>query len=78
MFDFANRETLILIAVLVTLAATYYLYTEIKRQKEDIHSVKAYVSHKLARTPAHEAKKQPKPKPDDEEEVEELEEEEED
>jgi hypothetical protein len=77
MFDFANRETLILIAVLVSLAATYYLYTEMKRQKEDIHSVKAYVSHKLARTPAHEAKKQPKSKPVDEE-VEELEEEEED
>lgn len=77
MFDFANRETLVLIAVFVSLAATYYLYTEMKRQKEDIHNVKTFVSHKLARSPAHEAKKQPKPKPM-EEEVEEIEEEEED
>ena len=76
MFDFANRETLVLIAVLVSLAATYYLYTEIKRQKEDMNIVKTYVSHKLARSPAHEAKKQ---KPVEEvEEVEEIEEEEED
>ena len=76
MFDFANREMLVLIAVLVTIAATYYLYTEIKRQKEDINNVKTFVSHKLARSPANEAKKQPKRKPV--EEVEEIEEEEED
>lgn len=77
MFDFVNRETLMFIAVLVSFAAIYYLYTEIKRQKEDIHNVKTYVSHKFARSPAHEAKKQPKPQPL-EEEVEEIEEEEED
>ena len=73
MFDFANRETLILIAVLVTLAATYYLYTEIKRQQGDMDTIKNYVSHKLARSPTNEAKKQPIKEP-----VEEVEEEEED
>lgn len=76
MFDFASRETMILIAVLVSLAASYYLYTEIKRQKEDMNTIKNYVSHKLARSPTNEVKKQPKKEPV--EEVEEIEEEEED
>lgn len=75
MFDFANRETLLYLIVLVSIAAIYYLYKEIKRQNEDINNVKAYVSHKLARSPAHDAKKQNK---ETEEEVEEVEEEEED
>ena len=77
MFDFANRETMILLAVFLTIATTYYLYTEMKRQKEDINNIRTYVSHKLARSPANEARKQPKKKPV-EEEVQEIEEEEED
>jgi hypothetical protein len=76
MFDFANRETMILLAVILTVAATYYLYTEMKRQKEDINNIRTYVSHKLARSPANDARKQPKKKPV--EEVQEIEEEEED
>ena len=76
MFDFVSRETMILIAVLVSLAASYYLYTEIKRQQGDMDTIKNYVSHKLARSPTNEAKKQPKKEPV--EEVEEIEEEEED
>lgn len=75
MFDFANRETMMIVAVIVSLATTYYLYTEMKKQKTDMYKVKAYVSHKLAQTPANEAKK---PVVNDEEEVEEIEEEDED
>jgi hypothetical protein len=76
MFNFANRETVTFLAIILSIAATYYLFTEMKRQKEDINNIKSFVSHKLARSPAHDAKKQPKV--DTSEEVEEIEEEEED
>ena len=72
MFDFANRETILYFIVLVSIAAIYYLYREIKRQNEDINNVKAYVSHKLARSPTHEAKKQTE-EPEEPEEPEEEE-----
>lgn len=76
MFDFVSREAMILIAVLVSLAASYYLYTEIKRQQGDMNTIKTYMSHNLSHSPTNEAKKQPKSK--EVEEVEEVEEEEED
>lgn len=76
MFNFANRETVTFIAIILSIAATYYLFTEMKRQKEDINNIKSFVSHKLARSPANDAKKQPNV--DTSEEVEEIEEEEED
>ncbi len=72
MLDFANRETMMIVAILVSLATTYYLYTEMKKQKNDIYKVKAYVSHKLTHTPANEAKK-PVATIEEEEEVEEEE-----
>ncbi len=78
MFDFANRETMMIVAVIVSLAATYYLYTEMKKQKTDMYKVKAYVSHKLAQTPANEAKKPVVNDDEEEEEEEEVEEEKED
>ena len=76
MFNFVSRDTMILIAVLVSLVASYYLYSEIKRQQGDMETIKNYVSHKLARSPTNEVKKQPKKQPV--EEVEEVEEEEDD
>jgi len=68
MFDFANRETMMIVAIIVSLASTYYIYTEMKKQKNDMYKVKAYVSHKLAHTPANDAKE---PVKSEKEEVEE-------
>ena len=68
MFDFSNRETVMLVAVIVSLTATYYLYTEMKKQKEDMLKVKTYVSHKLSHTPANDEKKQEHEEEDEEEE----------
>ena len=78
MFDFANRETMMIVAVIVSLTATYYIYTEMKKQKTDMYKVKAYVSHKLAQTPANDAKKPVITEEVVDEEEEEVEEEEED
>ena len=53
MFD---RETMVMIALVVSLAATFYLYNEIQKQKQDMTNVKTYVSKKLSHTPANDAK----------------------
>lgn len=70
MFDIANRETMMLVAVIVSLAATYYLYTEMKKQKEDMLKVKTFVSHKMSQPPANDEKKQEQEQEQEEEEEE--------
>jgi len=69
MFELVSREMMIIIAVLVSLSASCYLYTEIKRQREDTNTIKAFLSRKPSRSPTNEAKKKPV------EQVEEIEEE---
>lgn len=64
--NFVSRETIILVAVFVSLAASYYLYNEIKRNHVEICTIKDYVSRKLARSPTNEVKKQPEKQPIDE------------
>ena len=48
MFD---RETMMLIAVIVTLAGTAYMFREFQKQKQEITNVKYYVSKKLSSPP---------------------------
>ena len=48
MFD---RETMMLIAVIVTLAGTAYMLREFQKQKQEITNVKYYVSKKLSTPP---------------------------
>ena len=56
MFGMFDRETMVMIALVVSLAATFYLYNEIQKQKQDMTNVKTYVSKKLSHAPANDAK----------------------
>ena len=49
MFD---RETMMLIAVIVTLVGTAYMFREFQKQKQEITNVKYYVSKKLSTPPS--------------------------
>ena len=60
MFSF-DRETMMLVAVIVSLAASFYMFSEMKKQKQEIATVKNYavaVSKKIP--PRIEPKKPPK------------------
>lgn len=50
-----NRDTMMIVAVIVSLAATIYLFREFQKQKQDVTNVKYYVSRKLSQTPANDA-----------------------
>jgi hypothetical protein len=43
-----TRENMMIVAMIVTLAATIYLYRESQKQRLDITNVKYYVSRKLS------------------------------
>lgn len=47
MFD---RETMMMIAMVITLAGTVYMFREFQKQKQEITNVKYYVSRKLSST----------------------------
>lgn len=51
-----NRDTMMIVAVIVSLAATIYLFREFQKQKQDVTNVKYYVSRKLSQTPANDAR----------------------
>lgn len=45
MFD---RDTMMIVAMIATLAATIYMFREFQKQKQEITNVKYYVSRKLS------------------------------
>ena len=51
MFD---RETMMMIAIVITLVGTVYMFREFQKQKQEITNVKYYVSRKLSHTPTSE------------------------
>jgi hypothetical protein len=56
MFD---RETVVMIAVAITLVATCYLFNELQKQKLDMNNVKTYMTRKVSHTPANDTKPVP-------------------
>jgi len=49
MFD---RDTMMIVAMIVTLAGTIYMFREFQKQKQEITNVKYYVSKKLSTPPS--------------------------
>jgi hypothetical protein len=49
MFD---RDTMMIVAMIVTLAGTIYMFREFQKQKQEITNVKYYVSKKLSTSPS--------------------------
>jgi hypothetical protein len=56
MFD---RETVVMIAVAITLVATCYLFNELQKQKLDMNNVKTYMTRKVSHAPANDTKPVP-------------------
>ena len=56
MLDFVNREMMMMVALIVSLAATYYLYNEMQKQKNDITAVRTFLSKKISHTRANDTK----------------------
>lgn len=54
MFD---RDTMMIVAMIISLAGTIYMFREFQKQKQEITNVKYYVSRKMSQTPADDAKK---------------------
>lgn len=67
-----NRETAMMIAVVVSLLASAYLYREFQKQKQDMSTIQSYavsMSKQLSQAPANDAPPPKKlEKPSEEEE----------
>ena len=49
MFD---RDTMMIVAMIITLAGTIYMFREFQKQKQEITNVKYYVSRKMSQPSA--------------------------
>lgn len=70
-----DRETAMMVAIVVSLLASAYLYKEFQKQKTDMSTLKNYtanMSRQMTHAPAHDAPVKPeKPEPTSEDNAEE-------
>ena len=67
-----DRETMMMVALVVSIAASFYMFNELKKQKQEISTVKNYavaVSKKIPRVETRKpAAKRSEPEPEEDEE----------
>lgn len=60
-----------MVALVVSIAASFYMFNELKKQKQEISTVKNYavaVSKKIPRVEAKKPAKRPEPEPEEDDE----------